>query len=96
MLQFPLELQKVADGEFSLQVFSKKVCGESRAAAGRLQGVSCGRAVAVSHAHTGLGTYDALDLRIEGGLMSTRTIRLLTISLYYSINNVMEIVKMMK
>lgn len=66
MLQLPLKLQKAADGKFSLQVFSKEVCGESRAAAGRLQGVSCGGAVAVSHAHTGLGTNDTLDLRMEG------------------------------
>lgn len=63
MLQLPLELQKAANGEFSLQVFSKEVRGESRAAAGGLQGVSCGGPVSVSHAHTGLGTNYALDLR---------------------------------
>lgn len=66
MLQFPLKLQEATDGEFSLQVLSKEVGGESRAAAGCLQGVSCGGAVAVSHAHTGLGTNDALDLKMEG------------------------------
>lgn len=66
MLQFPLKLQKAADGKFSLQVDSKEVGGESRAAAGCLQRVPCGRAVTMPHAHTGLGTNDALDLRIEG------------------------------
>ena len=65
MLQFPLKLQKAANGEFSLQVFTKEVGGESRAAAGRLQCVSCCGAVAVSHAHTGLGTNDALDLKMS-------------------------------
>ena len=65
MLKFPLKLQEAADGELSLQVYSKEVRGESRAAAGRLQRVSCGGAVAVSHAHTGLGPDDALDLRME-------------------------------
>lgn len=64
MLQFPLKLQKAADGEFPLQVLSKEVGGESGAAAGCLQGVSCGGAVAVTHAHTGLGANDALDLRM--------------------------------
>lgn len=64
MLQVPLKLQETANGEFSLQVFSKKVGGESRAAAPCLQGVSCGRPVAVSHPHAGLGTNDALDLRM--------------------------------
>lgn len=64
MLQFPLKLQEAADGEFSLQVFSKEVGSESRAAASCLQGVSCGGAVTVSHAHAGLGTNDALDLRM--------------------------------
>ncbi len=64
MLQFPLKFQKAADGEFPLQVFSKEVGGESGAAAGCLQGVSCGGAVAVTHAHTGLGANDALDLRM--------------------------------
>lgn len=62
MLQFPLKLKKSANGEFSFQVFSKEVGGESRAAAGCLQGVSCGGAVAMSHAHTGLGTNDTLNL----------------------------------
>lgn len=72
MLQLPLELQKAANGEFSLQIFSKEVRGESGAAAGCLQGVSCGGPVSVSHAHAGLGTNYALDLRIVGGLVSTR------------------------
>ncbi len=54
MLQLPLKLQKAADRKFPLQIFSKEVGGESRAAAGCLQGVPCGGAVAVSHAHTGL------------------------------------------
>lgn len=62
MLQFPLKLEKSANCEFSLQVFAEEVGGEGGAAAGCLQGVSCGRAVAVSHAHTGLRTNDALDL----------------------------------
>lgn len=62
MLQFPLKLKKTANGEFSFQVFSEEVGGESRAAASCLQGVACGGAVAVSHTHTGLGTNDALDL----------------------------------
>lgn len=62
MLQFPLKLKKTANSEFSLQVFSEEVGGESRAAAGRLQCVACGGAVTVSHSHTGLGTNDALDL----------------------------------
>lgn len=71
MLQFPLKLQEAADGEFSLQVLSEEVGGESGAAASCLQGVSCGGTVAVPHAHTGLGTNDALDLRMEGFPMST-------------------------
>lgn len=62
MLQFPLKLQKAAYGEFALQVFTKEVGCESRAAAGCLQGVSCGGAVTMAHAHAGLGTNDALDL----------------------------------
>lgn len=72
MLQFSLKLQEAANSELSLQVLSKEVCGESRAAAGRLQGVSCGGAVAVSHSHTGLGSNDALDLEINNKRMSTR------------------------
>lgn len=63
MLQLSLKLQEAADGEFSLQVCSKEVCGESRAAAGGLQRVSGGGAVTVSHTHTGLGSNDALDLQ---------------------------------
>lgn len=62
MLQFPLKLKKTANGEFPLQVFSEEVGGESRAASCCLQGVSSCGAVAVSHAHTGLGTNDTLDL----------------------------------
>lgn len=62
MLQFPLKLQEAAYGKFSHQVFSKEVGGESRAAAGCPQGISCGGAVTVPHAHTGLGANDALDL----------------------------------
>lgn len=65
MLQFPLKLQETANGEFALQIPSKEVCGESRAAATCLQGISCGRAIAVSHTHAGLGTNDALDLHIQ-------------------------------
>ena len=65
MLQFPLKLQEAANCEFSFQVLSKEVGGESRAAAGCLQGVSCGGAVAVSHAHAGLGSNDALDLQMS-------------------------------
>lgn len=65
MLQFSLKLQEAANSEFSLQVLSKKVGGESGAAAGRLQGVSRGGAVAVSHTHTGLGPDDALYLEIK-------------------------------
>lgn len=63
MLQFPLKLQEAANGEFALQVPSKEVRGERRAAAACLQGVSCGGAVTVPHAHAGLGTNDALDLQ---------------------------------
>lgn len=62
MLQFPLKLQEAAYSEFSLQVFSKEVGSESRAAASCLQGVSCGGTVTVPHAHTGLGANDTLDL----------------------------------
>lgn len=65
MLQFPLKLQKAANSEFSLQVLSKEISGESRAAAGRLQSVSCGGAVTVPHAHAGLGSNDALDLNTK-------------------------------
>lgn len=65
MLQLPLKLQKAANGELSLQVFSKEIGGESRAAASCLQGVSRGGTVSVSHAHTGLGTNYALDLRMS-------------------------------
>lgn len=65
MLQFPLKLQEAANGEFSFQVLIKEVCGEGRAAAGCLQGVSCGGAVAMSHAHAGLRANDALDLRMK-------------------------------
>lgn len=65
MLQFPLKLQKAADCEFPLPVLSEEVCGESRAAAGCLQGVSCGGAVTVSHSHAGLRTNNALDLRMK-------------------------------
>lgn len=66
MLQFPLKLQEAADGELALQVGAKEVCGESRAAASRLQRVACGGAVTVSHAHTGLGTNYTLDLEVRG------------------------------
>lgn len=68
MLQLSLKLQEAADGEFSLQVFSKEVCGESGAAAGGLQRVSGGGAVAVPHAHAGLGSNDALDLQRKDAL----------------------------
>lgn len=64
MLQFPLKFQKAADGEFSLQVFSKEVGGESRAAASCLQGVTCGGAITMPHAHAGLRTNNTLDLRM--------------------------------
>lgn len=66
MLQFPLKLQEAANSELPLQVLSKEISSESRAAAGRLQSVSCGGAVAVPHAHAGLGSYDALDLYKKG------------------------------
>lgn len=78
MLQFPLKLKKTANGKFSFQVFSKKVGGESRAAAGCFQRVACGGAVTVSHAHTGLGTNDALDLcGCRGCYVRTKVVYLL-------------------
>lgn len=63
MLQFPLKLEEAADGQFSFQVFPEEVGGEGRAAATSLQGVSCGGAVSVPHAHTGLRPNNALDLK---------------------------------
>lgn len=67
VLQFPLKLQKAPDGQFAFQVFSKEVGGECWAAASRLQSVSCGGPVPVSHAHAGLGTNDALNLQGRNG-----------------------------
>lgn len=65
MLQLALELQEVADGQLALEVGAEEVGGEGRAAAARLERVARGGAVAVAHAHAGLGADDALDL--QGG-----------------------------
>lgn len=62
MLQFPLEFQESADGEFALQVGSEEVGGESRAAAGCPQSVAGGRAIPMPHAHAGLRTDYTLHL----------------------------------
>lgn len=62
VLQFPLELEEAADGQFALQVGPEKVGRESRAAAGCPQSVARGGAIPVPHAHAGLRTDYTLHL----------------------------------
>lgn len=63
MLQSSLKLEKAANSQFPFKVFSKEVGGESRAAASRLQGVSCSGAVTMSHSHTSLRANYTLHLQ---------------------------------
>lgn len=65
MLQLALEVQEVGDGELSLQVSPEEVGGE-RGVEASFESVAGGGAVPVAHAHAGLGTDDALHLKITG------------------------------
>lgn len=71
MLQLPLEVQEVGDGQLSLQVSPEEVGGEGGVEAG-FEGVPGGGAVPVAHAHAGLGTDDALHLKITGRMSQAK------------------------
>lgn len=65
VLQFALEVEEVGDGQLPLQICPKEVCCQCRVEAS-FQGVPRCRPVSVAHAHAGLGTNDALDLKEWG------------------------------
>ena len=72
MLQFALEVEEVGDGQLPLQIRPEEVRCQRRVEAS-FQGVACCRPVSVAHAHAGLGTNDALDLKKRGKMLASKT-----------------------
>ena len=70
MLQFALEVKELGDGQLPLQIRPKEIRCQRRVKAS-FQGVPCCRTVSVAHAHAGLRSNDALDLKIRGSMLAS-------------------------